>query len=151
MVGFKRYPEAKNFEKRRGGRKIVLPIPRCSRADFLNFLQADIFKGISFYEIDQHLQNFRSWYSRVCVCVSVFISFHRRGFSWLKQNNECNAGDQASDVVLRKSLCVKYIHHHNIDNHSRDLPANNCARVLIRLGGATRNKRKLLKISENQR
>ena len=48
----------------------------------------------------------------VCVCVCVFISFHLRGFSWLKQNNKCNARDQGSDVVLRKSLCVKYIHHH---------------------------------------
>ena len=86
----------------------------------------------------------------VHVCVCVFISFHRRGFSWLKQN-KCNARDQASDVVLRKSLCVKYIHHHIIDNHSRDLQASNCARVSIRPGGATRNKRQLLKLSENQR
>ena len=38
-----------------------------------------------------------SWY--VCVCVCVFIFFHYRGFSWLKQNNKCNA----SNVVLRKS------------------------------------------------
>ena len=29
----------------------------------------------------------------------------------------CNARDQASDVVLRKSPCVKYFHHHIIDNH----------------------------------
>ena len=56
--------------------------------------------------------------------VCVFISFHRRGFSWLKQNNKYNARDQASDVVLRKSLFVKYIHHHIIDNHSRDLQAS---------------------------
>ena len=51
----------------------------------------------------------------MCVCVCVFISFHRRGFSWLKQNNKCNARDQVSDVVLRKSLCAKYIHHYIID------------------------------------
>ena len=51
----------------------------------------------------------------------VFISFHRRNFSWLKQSNKCNTRDQASDAVLRKSLCVKYIHHHIVDNHSRDL------------------------------
>ena len=38
------------------------------------------------------------------VCVCVFIPLHRIGFSWLKQNNKCNARDQASDVVLRKSL-----------------------------------------------
>ena len=85
----------------------------------------------------------------VCVCVRVrvcvFISFHRRGFSWLKQNNKCNARDQASDVVL------KYIHHHIIDNHSRDLQASNCARVSIKLGAATRVKRQLLNVSENQR
>ena len=87
-----------------------------------------------------------STYDAVCV----FISFYRRGFSWLKQNNKCNARDQASDVVLRKSLCVKYIHHH-IDNHSRDLQASNCARVSIKPGGATRNKRQLLELSENQR
>ena len=54
-------------------------------------------------------------YFRVCVCV--FISFHRRGFSWLKQSNKCNAKDQANDVVLRKSLCVKYFHHHITANH----------------------------------
>ena len=85
----------------------------------------------------------------VCVCVFVFISFHRRGFSWLKQNNKCNARDQAY-VVLRKLLCVKYLHRHVIDNHSRDLQASNCARVSIKQGGATRNKRKLLELSENQ-
>ena len=90
------------------------------------------------------------WCVCVCVCVCVFILFHRRGFSWLKQNNKCNARDQASDAVLRKSLCVKYIHHHIIDNHSRDLQASNCARVSIKPGGATRNKRQLLELSENQ-
>ena len=37
----------------------------------------------------------------LCVCVYVCISFH-----CLKQNNKCNARDQASDVVLRKLLCV---------------------------------------------
>ena len=36
---------------------------------------------------------------------------HRKGF-WLKQNNKCNARDQASDVVLRKLLCVKYLRRH---------------------------------------
>ena len=87
----------------------------------------------------------------VCVCVCVFLSFHCRGFSWLKQNNKYNARDQASDVELRKSFCVKYIHHHIIDNHSRDLQASNYARVSIKQGRAMRNKRQLLKISENQR
>ena len=45
----------------------------------------------------------------VCVCVCVYvcvcISFHRKGFSWLKQSNRCNARDQANDVMLRKLLC----------------------------------------------
>ena len=44
-----------------------------------------------------------------CACVCVFISFHRWGFSWLKQNSKCNARDQASDVVLRKSLADRII------------------------------------------
>ena len=44
-----------------------------------------------------------------CVCVCVCVSFHRKCFSWLKQNSKCNARDQASDVVLRKLLCVKYL------------------------------------------
>ena len=81
----------------------------------------------------------------------VFISFHRKDFSWLKQNNKCDARDQVSDVVLRKLLCVKYLHHHVIDNHSRDLQVSNCARVSIKLGRATRSKRQLLELSENQR
>ena len=82
------------------------------------------------------------------VFVCVFIPFHHRGFSWQKLNNKCNARDQASDVALRISLCVKYIHHHIIDNHSRDLQASNCARVSIKPGGATRSKRQLLKLSK---
>ena len=57
------------------------------------------------------------------------ISFHCRGFSSLKQNNKCNARDQASGVVLRKLLCVKNLHGHVIGNHSRDLRASSCARV----------------------
>ena len=74
---------------------------------------------------------FKSWFEKncpyflpkvcVCVCVRVCISFHHKGFSWLKQNNKCNARDHASDVVLRKLLCVKHPRHHVIDNHSRDL------------------------------
>ena len=87
----------------------------------------------------------------VCVCVCLFISFHRRGFSWLKQNDKCNARDQACDVVLRKLLCLKYLHRHVIDNHSRDLQAANCARVSIKPGGAMRSKRQLLELSKNQR
>ena len=52
----------------------------------------------------------------VCVCVCVRISFYRKGFSWLKQNNKCNARDQASHVVLRKLLYVKYLRRHVINN-----------------------------------
>ena len=78
---------------------------------------------------------------KVGACVRVFISFH----------NKCNARDQVSDVVLRKLLCVKYLCRHIIDNHSRDLQASNCARASIKPGGATRNKRQLLELSENQR
>ena len=84
----------------------------------------------------------------VCVCVCVFISFHRKGFSWLKQNNKCNARDQASDVVLRKLLCVKYLHRHVIDNHSRDLQTSNCARVSIKPGRDMRSKIQLLRLSK---
>ena len=66
----------------------------------------------------------------MCVC----ISFRRKGFSRLKQNNKCNTRDQASDVVLRKLFSVKYFHRHVIDNLSRDLQASNCARVSIKPG-----------------
>ena len=69
----------------------------------------------------------------VCVCVCARISFHHKGFSWLKQNNKCNtrdqASDQASDVVLRKLLCVKYARRHVIDHHSRSLQASNFLRM----------------------
>ena len=34
-------------------------------------------------------------YVYVCVCVCVCISFHRKSFSWLK-NNKCNARDRPS-------------------------------------------------------
>ena len=87
----------------------------------------------------------------VCVCMCVCISFHRKGCSWLKQNNKCNARDQATDDVLRKLLCVKYLCRHVINNHSRDLQASNCARVSIKPRRATRTKRQLLELSKNQR
>ena len=54
----------------------------------------------------------------VCVWVRVCISFHRKGFSWLKENNKCNDRDQASYVVLRKLLCVKNLCRHVTDNIS---------------------------------
>ena len=87
----------------------------------------------------------------VCVCVCVFVSFLRKASPDLKKNNKCNARLQASDVVLRKLLGVKYLDCHVIGNHSRDLPASNCARVSIKPGKATRSKRQLSELSRNQR
>ena len=63
----------------------------------------------------------------------------------MKQYNKGNARDQASDVVLRKLFCVKYLRRHVIDNHCRDLQASNYAKVSINPGRATRSKIKLLK------
>ena len=88
----------------------------------------------------------------VCVClfVCLFISVHRKGFSWLNRTMDVLPDIQASDVVLRKLLCVKNLHLHIIVNHSRDLLASNCARVSLKLGRAMRSKRQLLKLSKNQ-
>ena len=86
----------------------------------------------------------------VCVCVCVCISFHLKGFSWLKQN-KCNARDQANGIALRKSLCVKYLRYHVIDNYNSDLKASNCVRVSFKPGRATKSKRELIELSENQR
>ena len=55
---------------------------------------------------------------------------------------------QASDVVLRKLFRVKNLRLHVIDNHSKDLLASDCARVLIKPGKAARSKRQLLKHSK---
>ena len=90
-------------------------------------------------------------FARASVCVCVFVSFHRKASPDLKKNNKCNARLQASDVVLRKLLGVKYLDCHVIGNHSRDLPASNCARVSIKPGKATRSKRQLSELSRNQR
>ena len=88
-------------------------------------------------------------YMCVCVCVRVcvFISLHGKVLT--EQNNKCNTRDQASDAVLRKWFCVRYLRHHVIYNHSRDHQASNCARMSIKLGSATRSKRQLLKLSKN--
>ena len=83
----------------------------------------------------------------VCVRVCVFISLHGKVLT--EQNNKCNTRDQASDAVLRKWFCVRYLRHHVIYNHSRDHQASNCARMSIKLGSATRSKRQLLKLSKN--
>ena len=95
--------------------------------------------------------SFVIWTLLLFFCVCVFIPFHRRGFSWLKQNNKCNARDQASDVMMRKLLCVKYFRRHVIENHSRDLQASNCARVSIKLGRAMWSKRQLLNFLKTNR
>ena len=88
----------------------------------------------------------------VCVCVYVCVSFHRKAFSSLKQNNNKRyARDQASDVVLRKLLSVKNLRRHVIDNHGMDLEASNCVVVSIKPGRATGSKRQLLKLSKDQR
>ena len=58
-------------------------------------------------------------------CVYVFLS--TESLLLTEQNNKHNARDQASDVALRKLLCVKYLRRHVTDNHSMDLQASNCA------------------------
>ena len=50
--------------------------------------------------------------------------------------------------MLRKLLCVKYIHRHVIDDHSRDPQVSNCAGVSIETGGAKRSKRQLVRLSK---
>ena len=64
---------------------------------------------------------------RACVPVCVFISFHRKGFSWLNKTLNVVPEVQVRDYMLRKYFCVKYFCRQIIDNHSRDLQANNCA------------------------
>ena len=82
---------------------------------------------------------------------SISISISVSPFRLLTETkNKCNARDQASNVVLRKLLCVKYLRRHVINNHSRDFQASNCARVSIKSGRATRSKRQLLELSKNQ-
>ena len=72
------------------------------------------------FEVFQIVWNLVQGCVSVCVCVCVLcISFRRKSFSWLKHNNKCIARDQASDVVLKKLLCVYYLRRHVIDNHSR--------------------------------
>ena len=67
---------------------------------------------VSLWFCRSHYNRVYIWYwhvflcACVCMCVCAFISFPRRGFSWLKQRNKCNAKDQASDVVLRELLCT---------------------------------------------
>ena len=85
----------------------------------------------------------------VCMYVCVYLLSPYRLL--LTKQNKCNARDQASNVVLRKWLCVKYLHRHVIDNQIRDLEACNCARVSIKPGRGTSNsksKRQLLKLKK---
>ena len=62
----------------------------------------------------------------VYVCVCVCISFHHKGF-WLNKANVVPEA-QVSDGMLRKYFCVKCLCRHVIDNRSRNLQANNCAK-----------------------
>ena len=64
----------------------------------------------------------------VCACVCLFISFHRKDFSWMNKTINVVSQVQASDGMLRKYFCVKYLCRHVIDNHSRNLQASNCAK-----------------------
>ena len=78
-------------------------------------------------------------YVCVCVCVCVyFIPLQRHLLT--EQNKRWNARDQASYVVLTKSLCVKHLRCHVIENHSRNLQASSLARLSIKPSRATRNK-----------
>ena len=99
---------------------------------------------------DFHFVIHEAHFSRklLVVCVCVFISVHRKGFFWLNRTMDVLPDIQASDVMLRKLLCVKNLRLHVIDNHSRDLLASNCARVSIKPGRAARSKRQLLKLSK---
>ena len=86
----------------------------------------------------------------LCVCVCVCISFHRKGFYWL--NKTINVMPEIRPAMLCwGNYCVKYLRHHVIDNHSRDLQASNCERVSIKPGRATRSKRQFIRLSKNQR
>ena len=79
-------------------------------------------------------------YHLIFVCVYIYFFSLQ---SLLTEQNKCNARDQAIDVVLRKYFCVKNLCHHIQGKHSRDLQASNCARVSVKPGRATRNKRQL--------
>ena len=83
---------------------------------------------------------------RYAACV--FISFHRKGFSWLYKI--INLMPEIRPAMLSSTFCVKYLRCHVIDNHNRDIQASNCARVSVKPGRATRSKRQLLKLSKNQ-
>ena len=62
-------------------------------------------------------------------CLSVFISFHRRSFSWLKKkNNNCNASVQVSDGMLYKYCCIKGFCLRVTDIHRKNLQGGHCAK-----------------------
>ena len=61
-------------------------------------------------------------------CLSVFISFHRRTFSWLKKNNNCNASVQVSDGMLYKYFCIKGFCLCVTDIHRKNLQGGHCAK-----------------------
>ena len=70
---------------------------------------------------------------RVWVCV--FISFHRKGLSWLNKTNVVPEV-QVSDGMMRKYLYQVPLSH-VIDNHNRNVQAGNCAK--LSKGRATRS------------
>ena len=83
----------------------------------------------------------------VCVCVCLFPFTVEASPDW---NKTINVMPEIKPAMLCwGNYCVKGLRRHVIDNHSRDLQASNCARVSIKPGGATRNKRQLLELSEN--
>ena len=62
-------------------------------------------------------------FSTSCVCVCVFMSFHRKGFSC-----SSNARVQVRDDMLRKYFCLKYLCLYFKDDHRKNLQADNCAK-----------------------
>ena len=88
----------------------------------------------------------------VCVYVGVCISFYRKGFSWLNKAKKCNARVQVSDGMLRKYFCIKYLCRHIINNHSRTLQAENCAKeYLLNRVKSREVKESSYKLSKTQR
>ena len=64
------------------------------------------------------------WWLYVCV----FILCHYKGFSWLKKEINVMPEVQASDGILVKYFCVKYLCRQVIDNNRRNLQSGYCAK-----------------------
>ena len=81
-------------------------------------------------------------FTSTSVCKCIFPSTTKASPDW----NKTNALPEIRPAMLCwGNYCVKYLHRHFIDNHSRDLQASNCARVTIKPGRATRSKKNFLK------